>query len=72
MANKIGRNQSCPCGSGIKYKKCCLAKKPTYAQQQNIRRILDEFAEKNKEEEGAKKVISVDIDKSQSAERAID
>lgn len=25
-AKKIGRNQSCPCGSGIKYKKCCLRK----------------------------------------------
>jgi len=23
---KIGRNASCPCGSGKKYKKCCLAK----------------------------------------------
>ena len=22
-ANKIGRNQPCPCGSGKKYKKCC-------------------------------------------------
>lgn len=22
--NKIGRNEQCPCGSGIKYKKCCL------------------------------------------------
>ena len=21
---KIGRNESCPCGSGTKYKKCCL------------------------------------------------
>ena len=21
---KIGRNESCPCGSGKKYKKCCL------------------------------------------------
>jgi uncharacterized protein YecA (UPF0149 family) len=20
---KIGRNDACPCGSGIKYKKCC-------------------------------------------------
>ncbi len=25
--NKIGRNQPCPCGSGKKYKKCCLNKK---------------------------------------------
>lgn len=24
--NKIGRNDPCPCGSGQKYKKCCLAK----------------------------------------------
>ena len=24
--NKIGRNQPCPCGSGRKYKKCCLRK----------------------------------------------
>lgn len=23
---KIGRNDPCPCGSGMKYKKCCLAK----------------------------------------------
>jgi uncharacterized protein YecA (UPF0149 family) len=25
-SNKIGRNQPCPCGSGKKYKRCCLAK----------------------------------------------
>lgn len=24
---KIGRNDLCPCGSGLKYKKCCLNKK---------------------------------------------
>ena len=24
MATKIGRNDSCPCGSGKKYKRCCL------------------------------------------------
>lgn len=23
MGNKIGRNQPCPCGSGLKFKKCC-------------------------------------------------
>ena len=26
MKKKIGRNDPCPCGSGKKYKKCCLAK----------------------------------------------
>ena len=25
-AQKIGRNEPCPCGSGRKYKKCCLKK----------------------------------------------
>lgn len=24
IKTKVGRNESCPCGSGIKYKKCCL------------------------------------------------
>ncbi len=25
--SKIGRNDMCPCGSGIKYKRCCLPRK---------------------------------------------
>jgi len=36
---KIGRNSPCPCGSGKKYKQCCLAK-PGFAQA-----IADEIAE---------------------------
>jgi len=23
---KIGRNEPCPCGSGLKFKKCCISK----------------------------------------------
>lgn len=42
---KIGRNDSCPCGSGRKYKKCCLGKDPRktgtiekkYLKEYNIR-----------------------------------
>ena len=42
---KIGRNNPCPCGSGKKYKKCCLGKKgeapgkmkTEYAQKYGIR-----------------------------------
>ncbi|MRR05987.1 MAG: hypothetical protein EG828_03440 [Deltaproteobacteria bacterium] len=34
---KIGRNEPCPCGSGKKYKKCCLAK-----EQENSIRQRDE------------------------------
>ena len=26
MTNRIGRNDLCPCGSGKKYKRCCLTK----------------------------------------------
>ena len=26
--DKIGRNEPCPCGSGKKYKKCCLERWP--------------------------------------------
>jgi protein O-GlcNAc transferase len=24
LFQRIGRNQPCPCGSGVKFKKCCL------------------------------------------------
>lgn len=34
---KIGRNEPCPCGSGKKYKKCCLAK-----EQERTIRMRDE------------------------------
>jgi uncharacterized protein len=26
ISPKVGRNDPCPCGSGLKYKKCCLGK----------------------------------------------
>jgi TolA-binding protein len=31
---KPGRNDPCPCGSGNKYKKCCLAKEEAVERQQ--------------------------------------
>lgn len=45
MVKKTGRNDPCPCGSGLKYKKCCLGGKKMqsknlkeiYAQKYNIR-----------------------------------
>ena len=44
MVKKTGRNDPCPCGSGLKYKKCCLGGKKMqsknlkeiYAQKYNI------------------------------------
>jgi len=42
---KVGRNDACPCGSGLKYKKCCLGRstsepenlKASYAKKYRIR-----------------------------------
>ncbi|MBD3917468.1 SEC-C domain-containing protein [Paenibacillus sp. PR3] len=33
VSNKIGRNESCPCGSGLKYKRCCLDKDQQQGRQ---------------------------------------
>jgi len=33
-APKIPRNSPCSCGSGVKYKKCCLLKQQKQAEQQ--------------------------------------
>ena len=30
----VGRNDPCPCGSGLKYKKCCMNKMTSYAGRQ--------------------------------------
>lgn len=33
MPKKIGRNEPCPCGSGKKYKHCCLGSKSVAINQ---------------------------------------
>lgn len=35
----VGRNDPCPCGSGKKYKKCCL---PRHEEEEQLRRKLEE------------------------------
>lgn len=32
--NHINRNDPCPCGSGLKYKKCCMNKMASYSERQ--------------------------------------
>lgn len=44
---KIGRNDPCPCGSGKKYKKCCMSKDQKLDNESN--------SEENKSEEPEKK-----------------
>jgi len=38
METRIGRNAPCPCGSGKKYKKCCLLRKVTTPDELDYRR----------------------------------
>ena len=38
MSNKIGRNELCPCGSGLKYKKCCIDKSQDQLFEEMIER----------------------------------
>jgi hypothetical protein len=38
---KAGRNDPCPCGSGEKYKKCCLLKNVTPPEELHYRRLSD-------------------------------
>ncbi len=37
---KIGRNDLCPCGSGKKYKKCCMMKK--HETQEDMKKIYSD------------------------------
>jgi hypothetical protein len=48
-APKVGRNQPCPCGSGKKYKKCCLAvaapsPSPVHERDQDLVAQLSRYA----------------------------
>ncbi len=73
MNNKIGRNQLCPCGSGIKYKKCCLAREQKQLQiQREFRRSLDDYKKKSETEKEEEKVVQISTDEPQSAEGASD
>lgn len=58
---KVGRNDPCPCGSGQKYKRCCLPKDEAAAQEQSSRATAQaaqaaaELKEKKKQKEKAAK-----------------
>jgi hypothetical protein len=44
---KVGRNDPCPCGSGKKYKKCCLKKE----MEQKVKELREKRAKEEAEEE---------------------
>src|SRR5579871_4144023 len=51
---RIGRNEPCPCGSGKKYKKCCLGKEQTVARIEPPERIAIMDGLHRMREEGAR------------------
>lgn len=42
---KIGRNDPCPCGSGLKYKKCCAGKQENDGQPTGTGAVMGELKE---------------------------
>ena len=60
---KIGRNEDCPCGSGKKYKMCCLVNQEDYyAKQLDIKTQVDELLEKTSQTDIEKQVKEI-VDK---------
>jgi hypothetical protein len=66
--NKIGRNDSCPCGSGKKYKKCCLKEDQKKEQAQIVQPATQTELASKKVREEIKKQIN-DETKEQREER---
>ena len=63
MSEKVGRNDPCPCGSGLKYKKCCLPKDREKAElEEEITDIeeIDEGVAAEEESEEVKEVSDED------------
>jgi hypothetical protein len=44
--NKIGRNDLCPCGSGLKYKKCCLKSEQVDSKEIRMHHIQTGFKQR--------------------------
>jgi hypothetical protein len=47
VAKKIGRNELCPCGSGLKSKKCC-GSAAKYFSREKMKKVKDEEARKRR------------------------
>ncbi|RLB17549.1 MAG: methionine aminopeptidase [Deltaproteobacteria bacterium] len=72
---KIGRNDPCPCGSGLKYKKCCMNKARSNMDRVDVKRM---YAEKYRirlkdaqDVEGIKRAGRLVVDTLDLAERHI-
>lgn len=49
MDKKIGRNDPCPCGSGKKYKVCCISKSQTLKKRKFTAKVITATSPKKHE-----------------------
>ena len=59
MSNHPGRNDRCPCGSGKKYKNCCLETKPSKAPESDWETSVQEAATQSLEFDSVKLESSI-------------
>jgi hypothetical protein len=52
---QVGRNEKCPCGSGRKYKQCCLAKDEEKARKARVKEAEKAAKEAAKAQKAAEK-----------------
>ncbi len=61
MTEQVGRNDPCPCGSGLKYKKCCLPldskKEETEVETEVDTETLEEIEAPELQEEGGQQEV---------------
>jgi methionyl aminopeptidase len=73
--NKVGRNDPCPCGSGMKYKRCCMNKSGDHFRPVDVKRqYAQKFSIRLKEEkdvEGIRKAGRLVVDTLDLAEEYI-
>lgn len=62
MTQKPGRNDPCPCGSGKKYKQCCLSKeRPSPTGGRKFKATVLKATPKTQTEEAAPSALGPDL-----------
>lgn len=61
ISRKTGRNEPCPCGSGKKYKKCCMGKLGDNGQHTSAKKIQSSGLEPEKSDKNIGKILQLRI-----------
>jgi uncharacterized protein len=74
MSEKIGRNDPCPCGSGKKYKQCCLLHKKqkvtTLAGRKFTAKVISKPSKSPEEKENEEQQLKAEKDYNSLMERS--